>query len=84
MTELTRQDMEDLAHGAQARQELERTEAAFAHLETVTIARLKQLNVQPVESQELLCTLRILDAVKDQLLREVGKGQAAQMRRDQN
>lgn len=84
MSELTRQDMEDLAHGAQARQELERTEAAFATLEAGTINGLKQIGLSREATDDLLCTLRILAVVKDELLREVGKGQAAQMRRDQN
>lgn len=85
MTDLTREDLESIRRGAQARQELERTQAAFAKLEANTIKALKATAFADRETADkLVCTLQILDAVRDNLMHEVAYGDAAQLQRERN
>lgn len=77
-------DESDIANGHKARAELERAEAAFAKLRTNALEGIAQSKPGDTALVErLICTVQTLDAVKDELMREVAFGQAAQFRRDQ-
>jgi hypothetical protein len=78
-------DEKDISNGHKALAELERTEAAFAKLRTNALEAIAQSRPgEPTLVERLICTVQTLDAVRDELMREVAFGQAAQFRRDQD
>lgn len=76
-------DGDEIARGQRAHREFTELEAAFAKLRAASLEKIVVTEPGDVAGRErLVVAVQTLDAIKDELLRLVGAGRAAQTRQD--